>query len=71
MKTASPKPQSCMPLTCCIRSDGTATVTFSDEYSATEAVKMLHQYPLDGRPMDVHFDRCVPAEIVGKFGLNW
>mmetsp|Transcript_9839 Transcript_9839/g.17380 ORF Transcript_9839/g.17380 Transcript_9839/m.17380 type:complete len:191 (-) Transcript_9839:992-1564(-) len=39
------------------RSKGQATVTFNDEYTAAEAIRLLHGYPLFGRQMDVHFDK--------------
>ena len=41
-------------------------MTFSEEHVAAEAVKLLHDHDLGGRAMDVHFDKCVPAESVGS-----
>ena len=41
-------------------------MTFSEEHIAAEAIKLLHDQPLDGRPMNVRMDRCVPAESVGS-----
>mmetsp|Transcript_9837 Transcript_9837/g.17371 ORF Transcript_9837/g.17371 Transcript_9837/m.17371 type:complete len:190 (-) Transcript_9837:992-1561(-) len=39
------------------RPKGQATVTFKDDQTAAEAIRLLHDYPLDGRQMDVHFDK--------------
>uniref|UniRef100_A0A7S1NCR1 RRM domain-containing protein n=1 Tax=Eutreptiella gymnastica TaxID=73025 RepID=A0A7S1NCR1_9EUGL len=39
------------------RSRGHAIVTFTNARAAADAVRSLHDYPLQGRLMDVHFDK--------------